>query len=49
MERRLLSQWFLKITDYADDLLHEIELERWPDRKIMQKLDWEVRRCARTI
>ncbi len=39
VERRLLSQWFLKITDFADDLLAAIgDLERWPERvKVMQQ------------
>ena len=39
VERRLLSQWFLKITDFADELIAAIgSLDRWPDRvKLMQK------------
>jgi len=34
-----LDQWFLKITEYADQLLNDIDkLEHWPERvKIMQK------------
>ncbi|MCT4594854.1 MAG: leucine--tRNA ligase [Anaeromicrobium sp.] len=34
-----LSQWYFKITDYADELLEDIEkLKGWPDKvKIMQK------------
>ncbi len=34
-----LDQWFLKITEYADQLLDDIDkLEHWPERvKIMQK------------
>jgi len=54
VEKRLLSQWFLKITAFADDLLDSLKgLERWPERvRIMQenwigrsegaKLSWEV-------
>ncbi|MDD3419444.1 MAG: leucine--tRNA ligase [Candidatus Gastranaerophilales bacterium] len=37
--KKNLSQWFLKITDYAEVLLQDIEkLEGWPERvKLMQK------------
>jgi leucyl-tRNA synthetase len=39
VERRELSQWFLRITHYAEDLLQALEtLERWPERvRIMQE------------
>ena len=41
VERRLLSQWFLKITEYADDLLEAIGgLERWPDRVRLMQQNW---------
>ena len=41
VERRLLSQWFLKITEYADDLLQAIDgLERWPDRVRLMQQNW---------
>ncbi|MBU4492970.1 MAG: leucine--tRNA ligase [Nanoarchaeota archaeon] len=39
VEEKELEQWFLKITDYADELLDDIEsLKDWPERvKTMQK------------
>ena len=41
VEKRLLSQWFLKITEYAEDLLEAIEgLDRWPDRVRLMQHNW---------
>lgn len=41
VEKRLLSQWFLKITQYADDLLDSIKtLDRWPDRVRLMQENW---------
>ena len=41
VERKQLSQWFLKITDYAADLLEAIEgLDRWPDRVRLMQHNW---------
>lgn len=39
VEKKYLSQWFLKITEYAEQLLQDIDkLKGWPDSvKIMQK------------
>ncbi|MDH6056413.1 leucine--tRNA ligase [Umezakia ovalisporum] len=38
VERKLLRQWFLKITDYAEELLNDLDkLTGWPERvKVMQ-------------
>jgi leucyl-tRNA synthetase len=42
VERRKLSQWFLKITNYADDLLAALQdgLERWPERVKLMQQNW---------
>jgi leucyl-tRNA synthetase len=41
VEKRKLSQWFLKITDYADDLLAALgSLERWPEKVRLMQENW---------
>ncbi len=41
VERRLLKQWFLKITHYAEDLLASLaELERWPEKVRLMQERW---------
>ena len=41
VERRKLSQWFLKITAYAEDLLKAIDrLERWPEKVRLMQQNW---------
>ncbi|HWK46850.1 MAG TPA: leucine--tRNA ligase [Stellaceae bacterium] len=41
VERRLLSQWFLRITDFADELIAGIEkLDRWPERVRLMQAKW---------
>lgn len=38
VEHKNLTQWFLKITDYADELLDGLEKIDWPEKtKLMQK------------
>ncbi|NQW01513.1 MAG: leucine--tRNA ligase [Rhodospirillales bacterium] len=41
VEKRQLSQWFLKITAFAEELLQDIaELERWPDKVRLMQENW---------
>lgn len=41
VERRRLSQWFLKITDFAQDLLDSLDtLKGWPERVITMQQNW---------
>src|SRR5215470_12352013 len=41
VEKRLLSQWFLRITAYSDDLLDTIKtLDRWPERVRLMQENW---------
>jgi len=41
VERRQIPQWFLKITQYADELLEETDkLEGWPEAVRTQQKNW---------
>ncbi len=41
IERRQLSQWFFKITEYSEELLAALEtLERWPERVRLMQQNW---------
>ena len=41
VEKRRLAQWFLKITEFSDDLLAELKnLERWPDKVRIMQENW---------
>jgi leucyl-tRNA synthetase len=41
VERRKLSQWFLKITDFAEDLLDGLKtLDNWPEKVRVMQENW---------
>ncbi|WP_341710994.1 leucine--tRNA ligase [Erythrobacter sp.] len=41
VERRKLNQWFMRITDFAEDLLEGLgTLENWPDKVRLMQENW---------
>ncbi|HEX3862179.1 MAG TPA: leucine--tRNA ligase [Stellaceae bacterium] len=41
VEKRLLAQWFLRITEFSDELLGALKsLDRWPDRVRLMQEKW---------
>ena len=41
VEQRKLSQWFLRISDMADDLLQGLQtLDRWPEKVVTMQSNW---------
>ena len=41
VERRQLSQWFLRITKYADELLKSLQtMDRWPEKVSTMQENW---------
>ena len=41
VERRSINQWFIKITDYAQQLLDDLDtLEAWPEQVVAMQRNW---------
>ena len=40
VERRNLEQWFFKITDYAEELLNDLDPLEWPERVKAMQRNW---------
>ena len=41
VEKRKLNQWFFRITDYADQLVDDLEaLDRWPEKVRVMQENW---------
>ncbi len=41
VERKLLRQWFLKITEYAEQLLNDLDkLKGWPEKVRLMQANW---------
>lgn len=40
VERRELSQWFLRITDYADQLIDDLDSVEWPEKVKTMQRNW---------
>ena len=40
VERREIAQWFLKITDYADELLADLDQLEWPEQVKTMQRNW---------
>jgi len=40
VERREIAQWFLKITDYAEQLLADLDKLDWPEKVVTMQRNW---------
>ncbi|CCH44798.1 leucyl-tRNA synthetase [Wickerhamomyces ciferrii] len=41
VEKKMLNQWFLKITDYAPELITDMKyLDRWPSKVLSMQKNW---------
>ncbi|KAF9111500.1 hypothetical protein BGX27_004839 [Mortierella sp. AM989] len=47
VEKRKLRQWFFKITEYAEDLLQDLDrLHHWPERVKQMQRNWIGKSCG---
>ncbi len=50
VEQRELTQWFFKITEYADELLEALQtLDKWPEKVRLMQANWIGRSDGLTI
>ena len=50
VEKRKLNQWFLRITDYADNLIDGLKtLDRWPEKVRLMQENWIGKSKGATI
>ena len=50
VERKLLRQWFFKITDYAEELLNDLDLlTGWPERVKVMQANWIGKSVGATL
>ncbi len=50
VEKKKLKQWFLKITDFAEELLEDIEkLDKWPEKVRTMQKNWIGKSVGSTV
>ncbi|MAF59485.1 MAG: leucine--tRNA ligase [Candidatus Pacebacteria bacterium] len=49
VERRYLEQWFIRITDYADRLVDDLEVLEWPEQIKESQRNWIGRKSGAEI
>src|SRR5947209_8930907 len=40
VERKELEQWYFRITDYAEELLRDLDTLSWPERIVLMQRNW---------
>ncbi|KAI9146445.1 leucyl-tRNA synthetase [Paraphysoderma sedebokerense] len=40
VEKRTLKQWFLRTTEFAEELLNDLDKLKWPDRVVQMQKNW---------